>query len=152
MALPPLASTDDLEQYSGMSVDPGRATAILAAASTLVRAYTSRTWVGADGEWETGVSEVHQDIVKTVTLTVADRVYRNPTGASQEAVGPFSRSVAAWAAFGMFLTDEEKELLPTGSGVSGLSSVRVLAPALAAGVPRRAPWWTQTIEIEDEGS
>lgn len=151
MALPALASTDDLEEYSGLSVDETRAEAILAAASTLVRSYTGRTWVGADSAWEDDVTELQQDLVQMVVVGVADRVYRNPTGVTQETSGPFSRSVAAWATSGMFLTDEEKELLPvaSSSGVSGLSSIRVEAPRLAAGVPRYADW---DYDEGDEGS
>lgn len=148
MALPALASFDDLETISGLSLDEDRAEAILSAASTLVRSYTGRTWVGADGEWEESATELQQDIISTVVLAVAERVYRNPAGTTQQATGPFSQSVAAWASYGMVLTDDEKDQLPNpvGSGVRGLSSIRVQAPARAAGAPRA----TFYSDLEDE--
>ena len=142
MTLPAIGSIDDFESYSGLSVDVERADASNSAASTLVRSYTGRTWVGADGEWEDDVTDLQRDVVTLVVLTVTDRVYRNPTGVTQQASGPFSNSVAAWAAYGLVLTDDEKALLPvsTGSGIPGLSSIRVEAPRRAAGVPRYADW------------
>lgn len=141
--LPPIASLDDLEAWSSAPItNEVRADAILAAASTLVRSATGRAWVGADGEWEDGVSALDRDRVNTVVVTVADRVYTNPSGISQETTGPFSRTVAAWAAFGLELTDAETGMLPGGSsGIPGLTSIRVAAPAAASGTRYCDTWW-----------
>lgn len=142
--LPPIASLDEFEDWSSTSItDQLRAAAILAAASTLVRAFAGRAWVDADGEWEAGITDLQQDQVKLVVLSVADRVYRNPRGVTQESTGSFSQSVADWAAFGLALTDDEKLLLGStqSSGIPGLSSIRVLAPALARAPMRCVSWW-----------
>lgn len=152
MAMSPLATVEDLSTWMGVPVTDGdRAAAIIAAASTLVRNYTGRTWVDAEGEPEVGVTELQLDSVHTVVILVAERVWSNPRGVTQQVAGPFSESVAAWAAYGLALTDDEKTMLPTpsGSGIPGLSSVRVQAPASAAGVPRST--WSCDDE-DDEGS
>lgn len=112
----PLASVDDLSDWMGVDVSNlARAEAILSAASTLVRTRTGRAWVDADGELEDGVTALEMERVKTVVVMVAERVWSNPRGITQQATGPFSQSVAAWSAFGLALTDPEKEMLPTGS-------------------------------------
>lgn len=145
MALPALAELNELEDWLGVSItearDAARAGAILAAASTLVRTHTGRAWVDADGDPEEGIDETKLAAVRQVVVQVADRVYTNPRGATQETAGPFSRSVAAWAAQGMSLTDDEKAMIGASTGgIPGLSSIRVVAPAAAA-ASRRDQWW-----------
>jgi hypothetical protein len=137
--LPPLASVETLEAWMGASVDPARADAIISAASTLIRSHTGRMWVGADGV-EPGVSDLELAQVRDVCITITERVYRNPDGTTQQAAGPYSRTVAAWSALGLWLTDAEKSRLP-GAGVSGLASVRVVAPPQARAT--RAYWWAE---------
>lgn len=115
--LPPLASSDELETWMGVAVsNPDRAEAILAAASTLVRVETGRTWVDEDGATEDDVTTLQMEQVKTVVILVAERVWSNPRGITQQSTGPFSASVAEWAAYGLALTDSEKAMLPTTSG------------------------------------
>lgn len=133
MALPPLASVAELEGWLGITASPvQRAEAILAAASTLVRTHSGRSWVDADGEPEEALSETQLEAAKTVVLAVTGRVWRNPSGLTQEVVGPFSRSIAAWAAMGLELTDSEKQMISVSDGIPGLASIRVVAPALAS--------------------
>lgn len=116
MALPSLATVAEFETWEQSRVTSReRATAILAAASTLIRAHTGRVWVDAGGELEAGVTEVQRETVRSVCLQVASRVYNNPLGSTQQATGPFSRTIAAWAAMGLSLTDEEKAQLPLSS-------------------------------------
>lgn len=150
--LPSLATIDDFEEWSSSPVtNLVRADAILAAASTLVRSSTGRAWVDADGEWEDGVTDLQKDQLRTVVVTVTERVYANSGGVTQEAVGPFSRTVAAWAAFGLELTPAEHSMLPGGSsGIPGLTSIRVVAPATARGDLLYDPTWWE--DDEDEGS
>lgn len=153
--LPPIASWDDLEAWSSQPIsNVERAEAILAAASTLVRSFTGRMWVDADGEWEEAVTDLQKDQVQTVVVAVAERVYTNPQGATQETVGPFSRSVAAWASLGLSLSDEEKAMLAPSntSGIPGLSSIRVVAPAAARGTSYCVDWWESELYEGDEGS
>jgi hypothetical protein len=143
MALPPLISTDDLGTWMGVVVaDEDRAEAIISAASTLVRTYAGRMWVDAAGEPEEDLTETQLDAVYTVVKLVAERVWNNPRGITQESTGPFSRSVAAWAAHGMVLTADEKAMLGgTGQdGIPGLSSIRVVAPVMATAT-RHFPFW-----------
>lgn len=114
-------------------VDNPRAEAILAAASTLVRTFTGRVWVDVDDEPDSDEPsyELEFDAAQTVVLIVSQRVYLNPSGTTQETTGPFSRSVAAWSAMGLALSDDEKEMLGGGQpdAIPGLSSIRVVAPA-----------------------
>ena len=117
MALPPLANlTEFIAWEPGDVSNTERAAAILAAASALIRAHTGRVWVDASGEIEAGVTEVQRETVRSVCLQVTSRVYNNPLGSTQQSTGPFSRSVAAWAAQGLSLTDEDKAQLPVASG------------------------------------
>lgn len=107
-----IATLDDLEPW--LTIDnEDKAEAILAAASTLVRAKTGQAWVDADGVQLEDVDDDDFAAVKTVVVQVALRVYQNPLGLTQQTTGPFSRSVAAWAALGLSLTDDEKAMLPT---------------------------------------
>lgn len=107
-----IATIDDLEPW--LTIDnEDRAEAILAAASTLVRAKTGQAWVDAAGVQLEDVDDDDFAAVKTVVVQVALRVYQNPLGLTQQTTGPFSRSVAAWAALGLSLTDDERSMLPT---------------------------------------
>jgi hypothetical protein len=140
--LPLLATLDELEVRVGENVtDAARAEAILAAASTLVRAEVGRTWVDAAGDLVDDIP----DAISQVVVEVAARVWRNPEGYTQRSTGPYSASVAAWAALGLQLTAGERAML-AGTGPSiGLSSVRVLAPAAARPTRLGLP-----LELDDE--
>jgi hypothetical protein len=143
MALPAFATVEELAAWLGTSIadDDPRATAILAASSTLIRSHSGRVWVDGDGP-EEGLTETQQDSVKTVCLLVSARVWINPHGRTQEATGPFSHSVAGWAALGMELTETEKRMIGGSvSGIPGLSSVRVVAPIDASGSRHRGWFW-----------
>jgi hypothetical protein len=107
-----IATLDDLEPWLTIDNDE-RAEAVLAAASTLVQAKTGQAWVDADGVQLEDVDDDDFAAVKTVVVQVALRVYQNPLGVTQQSTGPFSRSVAAWAAFGLSLTPDERAMLPT---------------------------------------
>ncbi len=154
MALPPLVSLGEFEAWEQRPVsNVSRAEAIIAAASTLVRSHTGRSWVDADGT-EDGVTEVQLDSVRGVVLTVASRVYGNPAGIVQQGTGPFSRTVAAWSSYGLALTDDEKAQLagtPAG-GVPGLFSVRVEAPRGATGTRRYSVEYWELYDLDDDGS
>lgn len=104
---------DDLEDYLGEEIaNPVKAGAILAAAYTLVRTKTGRTWVDADGVQAEDVSDDDFEAVKTVVIQVASRVWLNPQGRTQQSAGPFSESVAEWASLGLSLTETELAMLP----------------------------------------
>lgn len=110
-----IARPEELEALMGKPVAVTRAVAILEAASTLVRNRTGRAWVDAAGDPLDDVDAVEFATVKTVVLQVAQRVYLNPQGITQQSTGPFSRSVSAWAALGLSLTEAESEMLPVSS-------------------------------------
>lgn len=110
-----IATLTDLEPW--LTIDnEERAEAILAAASTLVRSRTGQAWVDVDGVQLEVVEDDDFEAVKTVVVQVALRVYQNPQGITQQATGPFSRSVAAWAALGLSLTEDEMAMLPVSPG------------------------------------
>lgn len=155
--LPPLAEVDDLETWmqielSGSSTP--RAAAILAAASTLVRRFTGKLWVDENGALVPDPDLLLWDAVQQVVVLVAERVWKNPNGNTQEGTGPFSHTVEAWAALGLALRDEEKEMLggTAEDGIPGLWSLRVEAPREASGAPRSYPWWDDSELGEGDGS
>lgn len=149
--LPPLAEVDDLETWMQIEISGSstpRAAAILAAASTLVRRFTGSSWVDAEGEIDEGDDPVMWDAVQQVVVLVAERVWKNPNGLTQEGTGPFSHTVEAWAALGCALRDEEKEML-TGSpsGVLGIGLLTVTrgdleTPSVRCGLS--ADGWSET--------
>lgn len=151
MALPSLATVDDLATWLGTTItDEDRAEAILTAASTLVRSTSGRSWVDADGEPEEGLTETELDAAHTVVLMVAARVRNNSEGVISQTSGPYSKTVAAWAAYGLELTDVEKGLISPAGGVAGLTSIRVVAPAAARGtLMYDADWWEEEADSEE---
>ena len=108
MALPPLATVQDLSDWLDQPIDPAnsRAVAVLSAASSLVRSYTQQDWVDEAG----ALVEVPDDVV-TVVLQVAERKWRNPSGAIHETTGPFSVRYSERSGDGLFLTDTERRML-----------------------------------------
>lgn len=114
--LPALATVEELELETSEPIgeaEEQRAEWLLAKASALVRRYTRRTWVDANGV----LTDV-PDEVTIVTAQVAARVWSNPRGAIQEAAGGLSWRLPESAGLGMYLTDVEKSMLdgyrPTG--------------------------------------
>lgn len=117
MALPPLASVEDLASWLGVTFEEDtpaitRAALVLDAASALVRAEAGRTW--ATGE--TLDEDVPADVI-AITLRVAANMWANPTGATQRSAGPFSES------YGAGLTDEDRTDLGRYRGTSGLFTI-----------------------------
>jgi len=116
MALPPLATVDDLAAWVGTIPQAGeaRAEAILAAASLLVRSETRRVWLTEDDDVDDDDPPIDNDdvdVARTVVVQVAQRVWRNPGGLVSETAGPFTDRWADWAAEGLRLTETEKEML-----------------------------------------
>lgn len=56
-------------------------------------------------------------VVKTIVLRAAERAFRNPSGAISRTMGPFAEGWSGSAATGVYLTDDEKDIL------DGLSAV-----------------------------
>jgi hypothetical protein len=107
----PLAQTNELAaRMGGAALDLTRAVAILNAGSTRIRIFTGRMWVDPVEE---SFSEVQLAAVREVCLSYAERVYRNPDGATQQQSGPYAKSVASWAAGGPELSAAEKAELRT---------------------------------------
>lgn len=106
------ATVDDLADWIGENIEPDgsdyrRANRILAAASNVVRAYTGRSWVDADGT----VDKTAAPMLSDITVAVASRYYLNPTGETQwskqidDAMDGGSRKVDE---AGLYLTASEK--------------------------------------------
>lgn len=111
----PYADISDLATWTGETIadDDARATAVLRAASVLVR-----TFVGSDvtEAW----TEVPDDVA-TVVVQVAARVWANPNGAVSQTTGPFTIRYGEEADAGLVLTGAERDLLsPYRAKVSGL--------------------------------
>lgn len=115
--LVPLAVVADLDELLEVDVtDTDRAEALLASASTLVRALTGSAWVDANGDliWTATTDANLQlvgDALTGVTVAAAARAYRNPSGETQKSVADVSVSYGSNAAGGVYLTVDEKRTL-----------------------------------------
>lgn len=136
MTLPALVTVSDLEALLGATIDDSdaRARQVLSMASAQVRSVVGLTWVDADNHLTTV-----PELARAITVAAAARAWANPTGARSSTAGPFG---STWDA-GVMLTGDERELLATliTDSVPGLGSIRVVAPAYAAGTRRPEPWW-----------
>lgn len=123
MALPLLASLDQLEAWPGVTIDDqDAATAVLSAASAWVRAYTGKT--GSD-DW---AAEVPAE-VSTIVVQVSARILASPDAHVKTWVkGEFSETYFDTASLGLYLTDHEKAMLDgykvRRRGLSTLSTTR----------------------------
>jgi hypothetical protein len=117
MALPPLASLEDLaNEVDDPSAETSpRAQRLLARASTRVRSFTKRTFVDEDG-----ALTALPDAVVEVVLAAAARAWHNPKGVVQDTTGPFTARWSERTAEGVYLTDEEKQMLGPHRAGGGL--------------------------------
>lgn len=116
----PYAEVSDLATWTGEAIadDDARATAVLRAASVLIR-----NFIGSD------VAETWTDIpddVSTVAVQVAARVWANPNCAVSQTTGPFTIRYGDEADAGLSLTASERDLLsPYRTKVTGLWTLGV---------------------------
>lgn len=122
MTLPAFAEIEELVDRipDGIEVeDYPRAQAALADASSLIRseagATVVATWIASDE-----LTDAVPEIIKTVTLRSALRVFVNPTEETQSTTGPYSSSRVANA----YLTATEKAMIARAAGrVSGIGVI-----------------------------
>lgn len=111
----PLASLDQLAAWLGVpsdGLDSARAAMILDVASGVIRAEAGQGWDGVP----------IPDQIVGVAVTVAARVYRNPSGATDQTTGPFRTSGGDVG--GIVLTDAERAIIHAAVGSpSGLWSL-----------------------------
>lgn len=124
MGLPALASPSDLVAWLGAPVDDERAQAVLAAASTLVRARAGENWVDENGYLKDSIP----DGIPTVVVTVAARLWANPTGTTSSATGPFS---ASWQV-GFQLSDAEADMVDAAMGATTFRGIGTIATTRGA--------------------
>lgn len=106
-----LADLAALKLWPGVNITDEQepsAQAVLDAASAIIRAEAGQAW-------DTEVPE----LAAAICVAVAARVWKNPNGVVQQSTGPFSGSVAQWAAAGLVLTDDEKHQLADLPGSTG---------------------------------
>ena len=127
MARPALATVEDLERLLGEAVpDEDQAEARLEQASELVRAYARVDWLSDD---ESEVEDVPGQI-PGVVIAIVERASRNPSGATQETAGPFSRSFGSEAAARMYLTAGEKLIIGHATSAIGLGVITTTRGAM----------------------
>ena len=133
MSLPAFASIDDLAAWLGQEIDDAsRADMVLRGASTRVRAFTGRAWMTDVDEFDDADPAIDADdfeVAQTVVLQMAGRVWVNPKGIIHDTTGPYSARWSERVAEGLYLTDEERDMLGryrTGgrSGLWTLSTTR----------------------------
>lgn len=123
MALPSLATLDQLEAWPGVTVeDQAAAEAVLSAASAWVRAYTGKT---AETDWADTVPAE----VSTIVVQMTARILASPDAHVKTWVkGEFSETYFDTASLGLYLTDHEKAMLDgyrrRRRGLSTLSTTR----------------------------
>lgn len=105
MSAIPYAEVNDLAAWTGATIadDDARATAVLKAASVLVR-----TYVGSDVAEEWGTVP---DDVATVVVQVAARVWFNPQGVIADAIDDYSRRWEESPEAGVYLSPSERDML-----------------------------------------
>lgn len=88
MALPALASVSALSTWLGAAIDDedARAQAVLASASSLVRARAGENYVDTEGDLSTDIP----DGIVQATVMCAVRMWLNPSGADKSSTGPFA--------------------------------------------------------------
>lgn len=129
MANLPFATVRDLADWVGQDItaDDRRAQALLIAASVRVRTYVGST---TTDKWDdTGDPSAPPvpipDVVTSVTVQVAARVWINPQGLTTEANDDYTRRWSDEAKGGIYLTKEEQadlnDVKPSGRG--GLSTI-----------------------------
>lgn len=127
MARPALATVEDLERLLGEDVsNEEQAEARLEQASELVRAYARKDWLDDD---ETELVDV-PGAIPGVVVAIVERASRNPSGATQESVGPFSRSFGSEAAARMYLTAGEKLIIGHATSAIGLGVITTTRGAM----------------------
>lgn len=114
--LPPLVSLAEFGTWVGEDLEGNaQAEMVLNSASALVRAEARRTWVDDGG----ALADVPEQ-VRTITLEVASRRWRNPEGYTSETDGDYTYRQEAENA-SVYLTEDEKDLLaPLRKPRSGL--------------------------------
>lgn len=132
-SLPPLVTLADFGTWVGEDLTGDQQAAmILDAASALVRAEARRTWTDDSG---TLVDVPEQ--VRTITLEVAARRWRNPEGYTSETDGDYTYRMDD-AQASLYLTDIEREMLAAyrrpRAGLWTLPTTR--------GTPPRGGYWS----------
>lgn len=122
MPLPPLADLLQFEDWveGDFGITDLQIESWLRSASALVRRRARRTWANDEGELE----DVPEDVIGIV-LQVVERKWRNPTGVVQDTSGPFTVRWSERTPDGLYLTDDEKEVLDGYRAKSGLWTQRV---------------------------
>lgn len=134
MANMPYARVTDLAAWVGQDIaaDDPRARALLMAASIRVRRYVGPSVCDAwDAAGEPSTPPVPiPDVVSSVTVQAAARVWINPQGLTTEANDDYTRRFGDDAKSGLYLTEDEKADLsefrtqPGGGGLAVLSTTR----------------------------
>lgn len=136
MTLPALAGLTELRNRLGVDIDdPIQALALLDYASSLVRAYTRRSFVDDDGNLDA------PDGPRQVTVEAVARAVTNPAGVTQDTAGPFTVSYGSDAAQRVYLTRADKAILgPVGrGGLQVLSTTRGHIETRTADLPQSDP-------------
>jgi hypothetical protein len=122
MSLPALASLNDLLPLVGSVTDDGRARALLAYASALIRTEAGEDWVDTDGNLD-GVP----DIIKMICCKVVERSLSNPMGLTAEAVVNY-RAEYGNSSSDLYLTKQERRLVRKAAGSVLIGSVELQTP------------------------
>lgn len=121
MAMPPLATVEDLAAWTGLSIEAGdpRAGALLSAASALVRGYTGEKW---DGE-----NAVAPDDVKYVVVQVAARAWINPSNLESITIDDATRRWGSSGVAGLRLEASDRDALAgyLENGSTGLGTISI---------------------------
>lgn len=144
-----LVAVADLEAWLGATFDmsaTARAEAVLTAVSALVRSEAGLTWDAV----------TVPDDVQAVTLTVASRVFNNPTAVVSESVGTYSVRYSDPQSAGLYLTAADKAVLGKyRANARGLWSMRLTRDDTAAdsewvpivGTEAKFPWYAGDVEV-----
>lgn len=126
-----LADVEELSARLGQpltidTADYNRAKANIEDVSTLVLHESGQVWDPGN----------LPPVAKTIVLRASERAFRNPSGAISRTMGPFGEGYGQGNATGVYLTDEEKEILDSlaTANAGGIICVGIDNPVYPYGV------------------
>ncbi len=130
MSLPSLASLSDLNARLTGEVASGdettRAQAALDDASALIRAEANTNWTD-----DADALEDVPDIIVTVCVQVAKRIFLNPEWKSSETLGSYAYQVSGMAGGPLELTKAERKMIRRAIGQGALGAITLESPYAA---------------------
>lgn len=134
----PIITPDDLATFLGTTVNEDRALAIIADAQALCEAIVSIPFPAPPAVPTRFLPVGAEAVVRRVAV----RAYVNPTGVTQETIGPYT---VQRHAMGVYLTAGDRRTLRSLAGGGGAFSVNMTPAGAMSAIP---PWdYTGVVQV-----